>query len=339
MAVTRGGGPAAGAGRARPFSFPMPGRSKIGVLVLAGMVWLGIFRDGWKEAYSFTGRKDDNYAQLARGFLAGHLAMAVPVDPRLLSADLNVRRQANYRLDASLYHGKYYLYFGVVPAVFLYLPYIWLTGQDPGENIVVLVMVAAGFLLSWRLYREAQRRYFPALSPWLQAALLLLLAFGAITPILLMASGFYEIPIAGGYLCMAGLWLSLFLAWHSDRHAVRWLALAGMAAGLAVGCRPTCLLALPPLALALAWQVRRRPPGRRVALAAAAIAPLTLIGAALLAYNYGRFENPFEFGFHYQVNAMVAAGCPSPARSIWPTCAGTTFARRRSALTFPTSSP
>jgi hypothetical protein len=228
----------------------------------------------------------------------------------MLSPDPAVRAQAVTRLDASFYHGKYYLYFGVVPAVFFFLPYIALTGQDPGENIAVLVMVAAGFLLYWRTYREAERRYFPGLSAWVRGCLLLLLAFGAVTPILLMASGFYEIPIAGGFLCLAALWLSLFHAWHSERRTGLWLGLASAAAGLAVGCRPTCLLALPVVALAAAGLIRQRPAGARLRLAAAAVLPVGLIGLALMAYNYARFDSPFEFGLHYQVNEMIASGVP-----------------------------
>ena len=138
-----------------------------------------------------------------------------------------------------------------------------------------------------------------------------MLAFGAVTPVLLAVGTAYEVAIAGAYLCLAAVWLGLFRAWHSERHAAAWLAVVSTAAGLAVGCRPDCAFVLPPLAVVVAWQIGRAPRGSRLRQLAAAALPVGIVGLALMAYNYARFESPFEFGFNLQNNGRVASGAPT----------------------------
>ena len=297
------------------------------VIVLAIMTWLAAGSDDWRHAFVFTGQKSDYYNLLVDGFLDGHLYMKAKVDPNWLSPDPEVHRHAAYLLDASLYQGRYYLYFGVVPAVLLFLPYSAITGHDLPENAAILLMIAVGFLLYVRTYAEARRRYFPSMPRWLDALCIVLLAAGPVTPVLLVSAGMYEVAIAGGYVCMAAAWWFLFRALHSERRAGLWLALASLAIGLAVGCRPIYLFALPALVIVALLRACRSPPlgcpgGRRkimIRLAGAAIIPAGIIGLLLMAYNYGRFRNPFEFGFNYQVSPLLSTGLPFVrAAFLWP---------------------
>lgn len=295
-------------------------------LILASMTWLAAKYDGRQGAFAWTGQKSDYYDLLARGFLKGHLYLDAPVDPRLLSADPAVRRQASYLLDTSLYGGRYYLYFGVVPAALLFLPYAWLTGQDLPENAASLLLVALGFLCYLQLYRAAKRRYFPTLAAVPDACCVLLLAFGACTPILLVDGGVYEIAVAGGYLFLGLFWLCLYHAWHARSREWLWLGCGSLAGGLVVGCRPNGIVALPALAV-VAILLRRPAPGtgaagergRRLRLAIAAILPAGAVGLGLMAYNYERFKSPFEFGFRYQLSALIDAHLPLARLSFfWP---------------------
>jgi hypothetical protein len=74
-----------------------------------------------------------------------------------------------------------------------------------------------------------------------------------------------------------------------------------VAYGLAVGARPSLLfggvILLVPVAQA--WRERRQV----WALLIAATCPIVLIGLGLMLYNARRFDNPFEFGMHYQLSA------------------------------------
>jgi len=49
-----------------------------------------------------------------------------------------------------------------------------------------------------------------------------------------------------------------------------------------------------------------------------ALIPLSVLGASVLLYNYARFQNPLEFGLHYQLTYMPMANIETCAcRNIW----------------------
>src|ERR1035438_2785461 len=54
--------------------------------------------------------------------------------------------------DASLYHGKYYLYFGPTPALVLFLPYKVLTGSHLPSSVAVALFCTGGFACSCALF-------------------------------------------------------------------------------------------------------------------------------------------------------------------------------------------
>ena len=102
-------------------------------------------------------------------------------------------------------------------------------------------------------------------------------------------------------LALAAIWRTL----QEPKGQTSWLGLASLAYGLAIGSRPSLLfgaiILLVPVAQA--WPVATEPGSYRRAglLLAAAIIPLTVIGLGLMLYNNLRFDNPFEFGWHYQL--------------------------------------
>jgi hypothetical protein len=297
------------------------------LLVLLAMVWLAGRGDEWRNWYGDE-QTDDYYNLLVAGLREGHLYVKADVDPGLLSPDPKIRAQASYRLDMSLYHGRYYLYFGIVPVVLTYLPYALLTGHYLPPNAAVLLMVGVGFLFYVWLFADAKRRYSAALPPLLEILCVLALAFAPGTSALLVCAGVYEAAVAGGYLCLAVACWSLFRALHAESGVARWLALASFALGLAVGCRPTYVVALPAVLLAAAYRARtigsaEAESGGRGAVwlrrLAAAVVPAGGVGVLLMAYNYARFRSPFEFGLHYQVSQLIATGLPlAKASFVWP---------------------
>lgn len=278
---------------------------------LAALAWYTAEPASWTNGSLFRGQRTDYYNLLVDGFQAGHLYMNAEVHPGRLDPDVQVRMRSPYLMDASEYQGRYYLYFGVVPAVLVLWPYAALTGHDLNEGVAVFIAVALGFLLTVRLYAAARSRYFPNAPVWADLIAGLLLAFGPCTPSLLLAGGMYEIAIAYAYLFASALFGCLYGALHSDRPG-RWLAAASLCFGLSVGCRPTFLLLGPVIAATaamVAWPDRRSL-GRCGRLAAAVLLPAAIIGLGLMAYNYSRFGDPLEFGLKYQVNALQGTGKP-----------------------------
>ena len=135
-------------------------------LILVCFIWIGQQDESLEDSYQLKGRKEDYYNLLVAGFLDGSTAMKASVDPGLLSPDAEVRNKANYLLDANLYQGKYYLYYGVTPAVTLFTPYRLLTGYYLPTEIAILFSVAIGFLAATAVWREALSRYFTKISKW-----------------------------------------------------------------------------------------------------------------------------------------------------------------------------
>jgi tetratricopeptide (TPR) repeat protein len=93
---------------------------------------------------------------------------------------------------------------------------------------------------------------------------------------------------------------------HEPQRRGWWLAAASLAYGLAVGARPSLLpgavILLVPVVQAWCerFSARLQHERRKVwTPLLAATGPMVLIGLGLMLYNALRFDNPFEFGFHY----------------------------------------
>jgi hypothetical protein len=114
-----------------------------------------------------------------------------------------------------------------------------------------------------------------------------------------------EVAVSCGFaftmLALAAIWGAL----HGPKRQVLWLLLASLAYGLAIGSRPSLLFGVIILLLpvAQAWCAATEPGSRRRVgwLLAAAVGPVMLTGLGLMLYNALRFDNPFEFGWHYQL--------------------------------------
>ena len=257
---------------------------------------------------------DSCYNLLVQGFRAGHLSVKKEVPPEFAQlADpydpiANARFKFTYNmLDLSYYKGRFYLYFGVTPALILFWPFVALTGQCLPHKDAVVIFCATGFLVSVGLLGALWRRYFAEVSVAVVAACALALGFGTGVPLLLSRSEVYEVAISCGYmltmLALAAIWCAL----HEPERRFGWLAAGSVAYGLAVGARPNLLFGAVILLVPVvqAWR-ERRPEGLPRftwlwGLMAATI-PITLIGLGLMLYNFLRFDNAFEFGQHYQLS-------------------------------------
>ena len=262
----------------------------------------------------FGREQSDYFNLLIDGWLDGQLHLKVEVPEALLKLadpyDPKLRPPGLAHHDASLYRGKYYIYFGVGPVVTLMLPYRLLTGLDLPLAVAVLAFVYGGFLVSVALWLAIRRRYFPASGVSTVMAGIIALGFASVAPVLLRRPHMWELPIAAAYAFTMLTMLCVFLSLHSRRRAM-WFAGAGLALGLAIASRPSYLLASPLLAVPLAWWWReeRRLPWR-VALVAAA--PLAVIGSLMALHNYLRFDHPLQFGQAYQLSHCLLYTSPSP---------------------------
>ena len=261
----------------------------------------------------------DYYNLLVQGFRAGRLSpnQEVPLGLAQLADPYDPAAHSHYGvLDMSYYRGKLYLYFGVTPAVLLFWPYVALTGHYVPQKDAAVIFCLVGFLASAGLLCALWRRYFAEVSVWVVAAGALALGLVTCTSSLLARCDAWEVPISCGYaltmLALAAVWKAL----HESRRRSGWLAAASLAYGLAVGARPSLLfgaiILLVPVAQA--WRERRT----LLAPLLAAVLPIALIGLGLMIYNFLRFDNPFEFGWRYQLSSIRQdTGHLFHPRSLW----------------------
>ena len=251
-----------------------------------------------------------HYEYLAEGFLAGHTYLSVEPAPELatLRDPYDPAENAPYRLwDASLYKGRYYLYYGPAPALALMAPWRVLTGRMLPQRLAVALFAAGGLAGLALLLREVRAKCFPGLSGGALGAILLTAFHAAWLPVILRRPGVWELPIVSAAAC---LWWSLYFLWRFRESGGRahWAAAVGLALALMIGCRATnvpeaglvLLLLLAPFSDGAQGKAPRWAP------ACAGCALVLAAGVALLFYNHSRFGGWLDFGQAYMLTGRDA---------------------------------
>jgi hypothetical protein len=248
-----------------------------------------------------------HYEYLVDGFLSGHLYLSPGPAKELLALPDPYDPQQNlpYRLwDASLYQGRYYLYYGPTPAVLLMLPWKVVTGHHLPQRLATGIFAVAGLGALALLLAGVRRRLFPAASPVLLSALVVLAAHLTWLPVILRRPAFWELPIV---TAAALFWWSLYFLWryHESGGRRAWAWAAGVALALLPGARPTYLFAAGLVAVLFALPYARAQPWTAYLRRLLPVGiPLLLGIGGLLAYNGARFGAPLEFGQSYQLWGM-----------------------------------
>ena len=240
------------------------------------------------------------YPSLAEGFFHGQLSMYEEVPPKLAALADPWNPAERGRVDAwalwdtSYYNGRYYMYWTAVPVLLLYMPFRLVAHGYPSEGFASFFFAAWAFLAAVRFVRDALDGKTAIPMPvWI-----LLLGLGNFIPFVLVFARTYEVAnLAGTAMGATWAWALLrFVRAPSPRHAA-WL---GLWLGLSIAARPNLGVLVVPTALALIAVARPE----RWRAARAAVIPLAVIGALLLAYNAARFGNPLEFGTKYQITVL-----------------------------------
>lgn len=227
---------------------------------------------------------------LIHDLLGGTLLAHCPWDSYTLQAQAWLEGRTDLGQDISylelaIYNGKYYVSFPPFPSVVM-LPFVLIFGTDTPNNLIIMIITlliaAAAFKLCGYAGYDAKD----------SAILGLFITFG---------SNLMWMSTMGGvwFLAQSIMMLLLLLAAIAAYKGKQALAYALVA--LSVGCRPFAAVAFAPL---MAWfyaKNRQRGMGKLAALFCQwkAWIPVALIAAAMMWYNYIRFDNPLEFGHNY----------------------------------------
>lgn len=305
-------------------------RKALEFLLMAALAAVVVMPMGW--AWYWNGdlpNHHNQYEACGRAFLDGRLHLhydALPLAGLENPYDPAQRKAAGvkFRWDTTYFQGRYYMYFGVVPVVAVFVPYQAITGKClktwRATRLFTILFVFSVFSLS----RCWARRFVPGLSWGLHLVLAsAVVCIGAWY--LADAPSLYCTPIAAGML-FSVLFLRLLSAAAFSPHSrgvTDLLVFAGALCGaLVFGCRPTMAmvsLLFVPIALAF-WRNR----GRSFAFSALPFAaiPYIAVAIALMAYNAARFGNPLEFGQSYQITntdqtLYLTAGKPFSWAVLW----------------------
>jgi hypothetical protein len=301
-----------------------PGRDHLAIgvvvtLVLAFYVWTA---GSGTAPIRFGKDEPDYYNQLTDAFLRGQTSLQRKPNPGLLTLPDPYDPAANERYrfppnpdekthDLSLYHGRFYLYWGPTPVLTLYLPWRLLPLGELSQSLAAAIFSGAGFLFALGFLRLLQRRYAPNAPLWSKLVAVVAVGLGNLAPYMLRRPEIYETAIAAGYCFLfAGLWL---MAAGATRAPPSWwrVGAGSLCLGAAVGARPDLGVVAGLLATGLVlalWLTGRLPDPRETLRAAtAALAPLAVCVVVLLAYNAVRFDSPTEFGQRYQLAGVEVA--------------------------------
>src|ERR1043165_1124942 len=256
-------------------------------------------------AFVWGTKRADHYNLLGEGFLRGHLYLAQdpPKEMLALKDPLDPVANREYGLhDASLYNGHYYVYFGPVPVITLYLPWRLITGWHIPNNLAAVIYMLGGFLFSCMLLFKLLRAC--AIEPsWIMKRLLIIaLALCQSGPIILRRAYMYETALAAAYCFFIGGMYFLARYMIAEKPRRMDAVLAGLFLGFTPGCRPNfaAIVAIILLGYALyQWRYRRLPLSSLKRDLLWFGGPIVACGLLLAWYNLARFGNPMEFGTSY----------------------------------------
>lgn len=253
----------------------------LSVLLLAGLIYT-LFAFAVGTPWRVSGNPYHGY--LADAFLHGQF---------------NLRVLPPNTLDLSLYQGKYYLYWGPMPAI-LFMPLVAIGGVNVSDVLFSLIIGTLNCVLFAVLLRRAVQRELIDLSPALRGALVLFFTLGtAQTPLPAVGRNW---EIASLVTIFFSLLAFLAALSFDDRRAFFW-------SGLALGCVLLSRVSAVFNGIFLAWYLIRRfrPRGTRYLVTASLLGllPFLLAGAGQAAYNYLRFGDVTNFGLIYQLSNPI----------------------------------
>lgn len=250
---------------------------------------------------------ETNYFDLqANAFAMGQLELDVKPDPALLAfKDESLYEPGNREgipvlWDATLYSGKYYLYWGPAPALVLTLVKPFYT-PDVGDKLIGLIFLIGTLIFLNLIILDLRRRYFQHIPHW---AVLAAVAFAGLVnpmPYVLVEGRIYEAAIVAAQFFLIGGFYFLLPAF--DQPTYPRLALAGTFFVFSIGSRTTILPGIAILSILIlvwAFQTQRQ---RMIPILLAFAIPIAVGGAAYAWYNHARFGSITEFGYSYQLTS------------------------------------
>ncbi len=257
----------------------------------------------------------NQYDELAQAFLQGKtyidnedvpqslIDMENPYDTVARSQQAKLTGDA-YRWDVAYFDGHYYVYFGIVPLLIMYLPFRLIFGA-PFPSAVGIMAFALIFSIGvFRLLDLICKKKFKNISvgTYLITALTFVNCCGM--TFLVKRPDFYSVPIMTSMAFVVwGIYLWYKGLNEENKRSLNFLS-GSLCMALSVGCRPQsvliCAVALPLfLGYFFKDKVIFKKQGIKELITLAI--PFIIVASGIMYYNYIRFGSPFDFGSAYNL--------------------------------------
>lgn len=271
--------------------------------------------------YRDAGIRYDDYEQynhLADALIDGHAYLDIDV-PDWLSEmenpyDANLRTELAaesgeaYYWDCAFYKGRYYCYFGNLPALLLFVPFRLLTGNHLPTPIAVLLLACLASIAMARFLYFFYKRHFPSMGLGVYCASLAMLITGTGLITQVFIPFFYAIPpLSSLFFVFAGLTAWIRARSESGELSIPKLVIGSLCIAATLGCRPQLVFAVF-LAFPIFWQEiteeRRFFSKQGLANTAAVVVPFFALCALAMWWNYIRFDSLFDFGASFNLTGF-----------------------------------
>jgi hypothetical protein len=269
-------------------------------ILLVAIVDLWIVSAGrWWNWPQYTALND----MQADAFVHGQTSLLAQPKPELLALPNPYDAKANRDLrlhDAVLFQGKYYLYWGPLPAMLLAAVKLVAPGVVVGDQHLAFVFAIAGVCVSAILLRFIRERWFGDTPRWTLWAAILLAGLVTPMPFLLARASAYEVAIlAGQFFLLSGIALALGAKDRQER-AGRMLITCGICWGAALASR----ISLAPFVAVLCLAIVSRRRDWISFLRTSTPVGIAVLGLAI--YNHARFGSIHESGVKYMLASNSA---------------------------------
>lgn len=209
-----------------------------------------------------------------------------------------------YPWDHAYYNGHYYMYFGVVPALLLFLPYRVVTGEALTTFHGTQVFVAFIIVGIFALFGLLRKRFFKDMPYWVylsfsSAMSIMSVWYSSAEPALYCTAitAAIALQVWSLYFFVKAVWVE-----ERENRQILYATIGALLGALVFGCRPPIALAnILVLPMVITFLKQRKITVKLLGKLVIAASPYVVVGIGLMVYNYVRFDNPFEFGQAYQL--------------------------------------
>lgn len=287
----------------------------IWLLLVVSAVFLCSFYNPDQKAVKYSESDltySDPYTQMFDSFHSGRLTLKAEASPQLAELENPYDRSVRdasidfYYWDRAYYDGDYYSYFGATPVLLFYFPFYLISGgYVPTTNMACIFFGILALIFMYGTVLAFAEKFVKKVNFLLLCGILASTVVVSGLAYLVNYSCFYVLPpVASTCFLFLCLWAGISACGQKGKFKqCLQFAICGLAFVLCFETRVTkafSALILAPLFISVLLD-KKLSVKRRAASVISFLVPVVLGLAAVMTYNYVRFDSPFEFGATYQL--------------------------------------